>query len=56
MIAGKKVNTDLTAYVTERATAGLFKKIREEESAIRTNPAARTTDLLQRVFANAGKR
>ena len=55
MIAGKKVNTDLTAYVTERATAGLFKKIREEEDAIRTNPAARTSDLLKRVFAYAGK-
>ncbi len=55
MVAGKNINTDLTAYVTERATEGLFKKIREEETAIRTNPAARTTDLLKRVFAKAGK-
>lgn len=55
IVAGKKVNTDLTAYVTERATAGLFKKIREEEHNIRVNPLARTTDLLKRVFANAGK-
>ena len=51
MVAGKKVNTDITAYVTERATAGLFKKVREEEHAIRANPAKRTTDLLKRVFA-----
>lgn len=55
MIAGKQVNTNLTAYVTERATDGLFKKIREEEHSIRTNPAARTTDLLKRVFASAGR-
>jgi len=55
MVANQKVNTDITAYVTERATAGLFKKIREEEHDIRANPAARTTDLLKRVFANAGQ-
>jgi hypothetical protein len=55
MVAGKKVNTNLTAYVTERATDGLFKKIREEEHDIRANPAARTTDLLKRVFAFSGK-
>ncbi len=55
MIAGKNVNTDLTAYVTERATEGLFQKIREEEHLIRTNPAARTTDLLKRVFAFSGR-
>ena len=55
MIAGKNVNTDLTAYVTERATNALFSKIREEEHKIRTNPAARTTDLLKRVFAFSGR-
>lgn len=55
MIAGKNVNTDLTAYVTERATAGLFDRIREEEHNIRANPAARTTELLKRVFAFSGK-
>lgn len=55
MVAGKKVNTDLTAYVTEKATDGLFKKIREEEHDIRANPAKRTTDLLKRVFAFSGK-
>lgn len=55
MVAGKNVNTNLTSYVTERATAGLFKKIREEEHDIRANPAKRTTDLLKRVFAFSGK-
>ncbi len=55
MIAGKKVNTNLTSYVTERAMEGLFAKIREEEHSIRANPVARTTDLLKRVFAFSGK-
>lgn len=55
MVAGKKVNTDLTAYVTGRATDGLFKKIKEEEHDIRSNPAKRTTALLQKVFAFSGK-
>ena len=45
-----KVNPDLTAYVTERALNGLFVSIAEEETKIRANPAARTTDLLQKVF------
>ncbi len=45
-----KVNTDLTAYVTEKAIAGLFTMIAKEEIEIRANPAARTTELLRRVF------
>jgi hypothetical protein len=45
-----KVNTDLTAYVTERALNGLFVTIAEEENNIRSNPAARVTGLLQKVF------
>jgi hypothetical protein len=55
MVAGKQVNTDLTNYVTARATDGLFKKIREEEHDIRVNPAKRTTDILKKVFAFSGK-
>jgi len=47
-----KVNTDLTAYVTERALAGLFLTITEEENKIRMNPAARVTDLLKKVFGS----
>lgn len=43
---------DLDAYVTNRALDGLFKMVAEEEKQIRTNPAARTTDLLRKVFSS----
>jgi hypothetical protein len=46
----RKVNPDLTGYVTERALNGLFVYIADEESKIRLNPAARVTDLLKKVF------
>jgi len=46
-----KVNPDLTAYVTERALNGLFISIAEEEAKIRSNPSARVTGLLQKVFS-----
>lgn len=45
-----KVNPDLAAYVTERALNGVFVYIAQEEARIRTNPAARVTDLLRKVF------
>ena len=41
---------DLDAYVTERALAGLFRTLADEELKIRQDPAARTTELLKRVF------
>jgi hypothetical protein len=41
---------DLTNYVTEQALAGLFTIVGEQEKQIRTNPAARATDLLKQVF------
>ncbi len=44
------VNPDLEAYATEKAMEGLFVMIAEEEKKIRANPAARTTDLLKKVF------
>jgi len=44
---------DLTPYVTGRTLDGLFTLIAAEESAIRIDPAARTTPLLARVFASA---
>ena len=47
----KKVETDLTTYVTDRALQGLFYEIAMEEKKIRKNPAERTTDLLKKVFA-----
>jgi len=48
----KKQNPDLTAYVTEKAIAGLFVMVAKEEAAIRHDPAARVTDLLKKVFGN----
>jgi hypothetical protein len=45
-----KINPDLTAYVAERATNALFDQIAKEEENIRTNPGARTTEILKRVF------
>lgn len=47
---------DLDGYVTRKTLDGLFVKIGEEEAAIRANPAARTTELLQRVFGTAAKK
>ena len=41
---------DLDHYVTTKALDGLFLMVGEEEKEIRTNPAARTTDLLKTVF------
>lgn len=46
----KKVNTDLTSYVTERALDGLFVIIAQEENKIRQNPSARVTSVLRKVF------
>lgn len=45
-----KINPDLTGYVTERALTGLFTNIADEENKIRSNPAARVSGLLQKVF------
>lgn len=41
---------DLTNYALGEALDGLFTYIAREEAAIRANPAARTTEILQRVF------
>lgn len=49
----KKLNPDLTNYVTQKATDALFNLIAKEEINIRTNFAARTTDILRRVFGGA---
>ncbi len=42
---------DIDGYVVTRALDGLFHILGEEERKIRTNPAARVTDLLKEVFA-----
>ena len=51
----RKLNPDLTSYVTQRATDALFNLIAKEEINIRTNFAARTTNILRRVFGGAYK-
>lgn len=45
-----KKTIDIEEYVTTKATDGLFTMVGEEEKKIRTNPAARTTDLLKSIF------
>ena len=46
----KKLNPDLPGYVTDRATFALFDLVSQEERNIRKNAAARTTDILKKVF------
>ncbi len=52
----KKINPDLTAYVTEKSIGGIFYQIGEEEKKIRKDPLARTSELLKRVFGNIAKK
>lgn len=47
----KDVNPDLTDYVTNQALKGVYTMIAVEEKQIRNNVAARSTDLLKKVFA-----
>lgn len=44
------LKANLTGHVIEKALVGLFHYIAKEEAAIRNMAAARTTDLLKRVF------
>jgi hypothetical protein len=46
----KSQSLDLNHYVTTKALDGLFIMVGQEEKKIRVNPAARTTDLLKKVF------
>lgn len=41
---------DLDQYITRKALDGLFLMVGQEEKEIRKNPAARTTDILRKVF------
>lgn len=54
----KPVQTDLTAYVAQKAIDGMFIQVAQEELKIRDNISARSTGLLQKVFgyADAQKR
>ena len=47
----KMESFDLDRYVTNKSLDGLFTMVGQEETKIRTNPAARTTELLKKVFA-----
>lgn len=47
-----KVNTDLSAYVTEKGLHGMFYQVAVEEQKIRKDPAARVTDVLKKVFGS----
>jgi hypothetical protein len=46
----EKESIDLDHYVTNKALDGLFYMVGQEEKKIRTNPAARVTELLKTVF------
>lgn len=48
MLGGQSL--DLDDYVTNKSLDGLFYMVGQEEKKIRTNPAARTTELLKTVF------
>ncbi|MBD3748907.1 MAG: DUF4197 domain-containing protein [Sphingobacteriales bacterium] len=52
----KPIDTDLAVYVTQKAIDGLFVEIAQEELKIRQNISARSTRLLQKVFAYADQR
>jgi hypothetical protein len=51
LTGGSDVNTDLNAFVTERAIKGLFLLVEKEEKNIRKDPLARATDILKKVFS-----
>ncbi len=52
LTGNEKVNTDLSDYVTSKAIDGLFIMVADEEKKIRKDPAARVTDILQKVFSS----
>lgn len=51
----KKINPDLPSFVTTKATDALFDLVAKEEVNIRQNIAARTTELLRKVFGGGIK-
>lgn len=48
----KPVNTDLDAYLTNKALDGMFMKVEQEELKIRKEVSARVSPLLKRVFGS----
>ncbi len=51
-LSGSTPPADLDSYVTDKALDGLFTRIADEEKQIRANPAARSTELLKKVFGS----
>ena len=49
-VAGITLNPDLSAIMARLVADAMFRKIEEKEREIRTNQAARTTNLLEKVF------
>ncbi len=52
ILGHQPVNTDLDAYLTQKALDGLFIKIADEEKNIRHDPIARVNDILKKVFGD----
>lgn len=50
--ATKKINPDLSGFVTGKAIDGIFYQVSLEEQKIRKDPVARVTDLLKKVFGS----
>jgi hypothetical protein len=48
----QKVDTDLVSFTTHKALKGVFIMVAEEELKIRKDPAARTSDILKKVFGS----
>ena len=48
----KKLNPDLPGFVTQRATMAMFDLVSKEETNIRHNFSARSSDLLKKVFGS----
>ncbi|TDE15532.1 DUF4197 domain-containing protein [Dyadobacter psychrotolerans] len=51
----KKVDPNLKEYATQKTIDGLYVLIAQEEKKIRKDPVARVSDLLKKVFSQAGK-
>jgi len=53
LTGGKAVDPDLNNYVCDKAIAGLFTLIADEEKKIRKDPMARVNDILKKVFGSS---
>lgn len=49
----KSQNLDINSYVISKALDGLFYTLGQQEKAIRSDPAARTTSRLKQVFGHS---